>query len=333
MTVIKSTFQILTLLSILIVAGCMSNIPRSKSPQVSQSQPQIAQSITANEFLPVNSRGTGNYQLGGGDLLSVKVLGASELDRKFRLSTDGTVSYPLIGDLQLGGLSLMQAERLIAQKLSLNYLQNPQVSIFIEEYSSNQVSVTGEVSKPNVYNLTQPRTVVEILALAGGLTAKAGEMVRIQTRQLNPSTGETSNLVFVVNINELLSGQSDLSKLYLASGDALYVPEAGVVYVEGAVNKPGAYALKGEITLRKAMVLAGGAKWSANKSQIGILRQGNPDPILINYQEAVQDSSKDLIVYGGDVVIVDYSIPKRSIEGFYNFLSRIINVGVGYRLD
>ena len=273
----------------------------------------------------------GQYRLGGSDVLEIKVLGAEELDRVIRVSADGSISFPLIGAVQLSGLSISEAENLIASKLSQNYLQNPQVSVYVTEYGANQVTVTGEVQKPDIYNLTQSRSLVEILAIAGGLTKEAGQTIRVNTTQYDPQTGEPKKLVLLLNLEELLSSDDAQSNFILSSGDSIFVAKAGEVFIEGAVEEPGAYPITVDLTLRKALLLAGGIKWEANKSDVGIIRKGYNEPVVLNYQEIEDDRAQDISIQSGDLIIVDYSLPKRSISTFFKGLGRVINVGVGYR--
>lgn len=321
---------IVIVLSGLIVA-CTSSPSAPENINVLASQAnQVNDSLLARNYYAQATRNN-QYQLGGSDVLEIKVLGAEELDRVVRVSADGTVSYPLIGVLRLAGLSVTEAESLLAQKLGQNYLQDPQVSIYIKEYGANQVTITGEVSKPDVYNLTESRTLVEMIAIAGGLTPQAGQTVKVNTTQYDPQTQQPKNLVLLLNIDELLSSDDIKSNFTLSSGDSIYVPKGGEVFVEGAVEEPGSYPITEDLNLRKALILAGGIKWEGDKSSIGIIRKGYNEPVVINYQDIEDDKAQDILIQSGDVVIVDYSLPKRSISTVLKGLGRVINVGVGYR--
>ena len=114
-----------------------------------------------------------NYQIGSGDLLKVEVFGVPDLNRSVRVNASGQISLPLIGAIQAGGLTAEQLAAVIAAQLAKDYLQNPQVTIFIEEFTSQRVTVTGAVKTPNVFPLKGKATLLELVAQAGGTTSVA----------------------------------------------------------------------------------------------------------------------------------------------------------------
>lgn len=114
-----------------------------------------------------------NYQIGSGDLLKVEVFGVPDLNRSVRVNASGQISLPLIGAIQAGGLTAEQLAAVIAAQLAKDYLQNPQVTIFIEEFTSQRVTVTGAVKTPNVFPLKGKATLLELVAQAGGTTSIA----------------------------------------------------------------------------------------------------------------------------------------------------------------
>ncbi len=314
----------------LLISACASNPSSNENLSILQNQAaKVSDSQLAQNYYARADR-NGQYLIGGSDVLEIKVLGAEELDRVIRVSADGTISYPLIGRIRLSGLSVAESEDLIASNLGQNYLQNPQVSVYVTEYGANQVTVTGSVNKPNIYNLTQSRSLVEMIALAGGLTEEAGQVVRVNTTQVDPQTGEAKKLVLLLNIEELLSGEAGSSNFILSSGDSIFVPKAGGVFIEGAVEEPGSYPITENLSLRKALLLAGGVKWEADKSNVGIIRKGYNEPVVINYQQIEDDKAQDISIENGDLIIVNYNTPKRSLGMLFEGLARVVNVGVGY---
>ena len=325
-------FRFASIILLILVTGCYSTGFSGKPITDPMTPTERNANILAASFMQPTIVDR-EYRLGATDVLDIKILGANELNRKVRISGDGTISFPLIGVVNLQGQTLSQAQTMIERRLGESYLQNPQVSIYSDEYGSNQVMVLGQVTKQNVYSLKQPRTIVETLALAGGLTNSAGLTALINTTQFNSQTGVSNQLTLSVEIEELFSGSTPLSSMTLGSGDRIYVPEAGEVYIEGAVEEPGAFAIQGELSLRKALIKAGGVKWTAKKSNIGILKIGYDQPRVVNYNHIINNPDQDILIEAGDVIIVDYSLPKSIAGGFINFASRIINVGVGYRVE
>jgi polysaccharide export outer membrane protein len=109
-----------------------------------------------------------DYRIGSEDLIEIQVFGVDQLTRTVRVNSLGLVSLPLVGNLQVGGLTAQEAEALIAARLADTYLQNPQVSLFIKEYTSQRVTIEGAVNKPGIYPLRGQTTLLRSLALAGG---------------------------------------------------------------------------------------------------------------------------------------------------------------------
>ena len=109
-----------------------------------------------------------DYRIGSEDLLEVQVFGVDQLARTVRVNTFGNISLPLIGTIAVGGLTAQEAERLITTKLGENYLQDPQVGVFIKEFTNQRVTVEGAVQRPGIYPLRGQTTLLRALALAGG---------------------------------------------------------------------------------------------------------------------------------------------------------------------
>lgn len=136
-----------------------------------------------------------DYRIGAQDLLELQVFGISELNRTVRVNSRGFISLPLIGMIQAAGLTSEQLESSLAEKLSKTYLQNPQVSVFIKEYTSQRVTVEGAVKKPGVYPLKGRTTLLQTLAIAEGLTSVA-DANGIKIFRSDPQTGNRTALTF-----------------------------------------------------------------------------------------------------------------------------------------
>jgi polysaccharide export outer membrane protein len=252
-----------------------------------------------------------DYRLGAKDLLEVTVLGVPEINKlEVRVSEDGSITLPFLGQVSVEGLSKGELEIKLASLLEQNILQDAQVTILIKEYQSNRVSVLGAVRNPGTYELLGRRTVLWILSIAGGLTNDAGDEIMI-IRQL--ADGSSSSLRIPLE-DLILKGDPTLN-LPLEPNDIVNIPIDKLVqiYVGGAVNKPGALAVKQSRipTLLQAIMMAGGFSQRASKSGVILKRtdsRGVEQQQKLNVKDIIKGKSKDIPLKEGDIVIVPESI-------------------------
>ena len=195
-----------------------------------------------------------DYVVGAGDVIRVQVFQNPDLTTEARVSEGGVISYPLLGAIRVGGLSPTAVERLIADRLkSGNFLQNPQVTVNIVNFRSQQVSVLGNVNRPGRYPLeTTGMRLTEVLSLAGGVAPAGADEVVLVTRR-----GGAAQRIEVDLVDLFASG--DVSKdPALVAGDVLYVNRAPNYYIYGQVNRPGMYTLERGMTLAQAIAKGGG---------------------------------------------------------------------------
>lgn len=237
------------------------------------------------------------YLLGEGDLLKITVYENNDLTTEARVGGDGEISFPLIGPVKLGGLTVGQAEKKIASLLNDEYLVDPQVTIFISEYRSKKVSILGEVRMPGLYELNSDVTLLDIISKAGGLTEDAGDDVIIKRK--SPSPGIKGESVSV-NLKVLNQG-SEAANVPVQDGDRIYVARAGFVYVTGEVRNPGKFKYEQGMTVMKAIALAEGCAAKADQDGTKLIRK----------KDGVESSSRvkmDTLVQPDDVVSVPESI-------------------------
>ena len=270
------------------------------------------------------------YYLGAGDILQLTVFQVEELNTKVRVNGRGEIILPLLGKIEVGGRSVADVESEVVQRLERDFLQNPQVSLFIEEYRSQQITVMGAVEEPDVYSIRQTRSIFEMLSLAGGLTSEASDRIQVKTTQPDPETGELVPQNLILSVNKLLAGAEAASYLRLSGGDSILVPEAGVVFVEGAVEEPGSYPMESETSVLKAIALAGGVPWTGKEGSVRIIREvsGQAVSIDVDLADIRDQKSEDVILDDGDIVVVSYSPTKRFISGFFRTAGQIF----GYQL-
>lgn len=213
-----------------------------------------------------------------GDLLSVKVYDTPEMTDNYRVDQSGNITLPLCGKVSIQGLSLSDAAtRIEAALKNGQYLANPQVTVDVEQYAGQYVTVLGEVASPGRVQLIAPTTLGEVLAQAGGVTPLAGGTVRIRHGEGSSATEE--DLPF--SRNESTSGTA---AAVIRPGDFVTVNRVGIVYVLGAVNHPGGYVMQedGKLNVAEAIALSGGTIVTAKTNGLRVIRR-KPDGTVLNF--------------------------------------------------
>jgi polysaccharide export outer membrane protein len=252
-----------------ILAGCANNRNVGRNlPPAQLKQDEIAK---INEQLLASARmhtDPSDYLLGSGDLLQIKVFEAEELNTTVRVSSRGYVTLPLLGTVLVKDLSAREAEEKIESLYRVRYIKDPHVSIFVEEHFSRQVTLMGEFRNPGTYDYLSKHRLLDVMALGGGLSDKAGRVVQVR-RYGGSAEGQS---VFIVDLDQLVKeGRSELN-IEINSSDVLFVPEAGTFFVDGAVRRPGSYYIKHKTTVQEAFLEAGGLAPYANKKNATLIR-------------------------------------------------------------
>lgn len=209
-----------------LLAGCVFLGPSSarKSQPAASSQEAQAKSEEAAiaSALAQITEVRPDYKIGPADLIHVTVYQDADLSRKVRVSQNGSISIPLVGAVQIGGLALYDAERVVADKLR-SYLVDPQVSLFIEEYGNKQIYVLGEVKKPGSYAIpTESRlTALEAISIAGGFTAIAA---KDRTKVIRKVSGKSQSLT--VEVSSITKRGEKEKDLPLQPNDVVFVPQS-----------------------------------------------------------------------------------------------------------
>lgn len=228
---------------------------------------------------PVAAQAAVDYRVGPRDQLEITVFGHTDLSGSYTVSADGAISFPLIGSLQVGGRTVREIEAAIVVRLADGFLKNPQVSVRVTDYRSQQVFVMGEVGQPGPVPLTGSLTLLEALAKAGGPSRTAGTEAIVLRRNDSANTGSGPLLigqpgareVARVRLEQLQSGRIE-ENIALQDGDTIIVPTAEPVFVLGQVKTPGPVAYAHDLTVFKALSLAGGLTELASARRIRIVR-------------------------------------------------------------
>lgn len=244
-----------------------------------------------------------DYRLGAGDSIKISVFQNPDLTVETRVAESGVVTYPLIGGVQLGGLSIADAERAIATKLREGgFVQKPQVNILLVQVKGNQVSVLGLVNRPGRYPIETGNTrVSDMLATAGGaltqgVVTTAGITVGSDVAIL---TGIRQGKPFRKEIDVpaiFLSGKSDLD-ITVAGGDVIYVHRAPVFYIYGEVQRAGSYRLERDMTVLQGLAQGGGLTLRGTERGLRIQRRGPTGEMLVISPEKSDAIQPDDVLY------------------------------------
>jgi polysaccharide export outer membrane protein len=197
--------------------------------------------------------GAADIVLGPGDVVKATVYGSPDLAVETRVSEAGGMTFPLLGEVQVGGLSTQQAEKKIAGLLEKGgYLKKAQVNLLITTLASQQVSVLGQVNRPGRYPIEGKRKVLDLLAIAGGINADGGDMVSLVRTRSGNTTRETIDIVDMVRKGEL---NRDVE---VAGGDIIFVERAPRAYITGEVQRPGPFRIERAMTVQQALSAGGG---------------------------------------------------------------------------
>lgn len=233
----------------------------------------------------------GNYLVGAGDVLRIAVYDHVDLNSTVRVNSDGTILYPLIGPVKVGGLTVARVAETLGAALAEGYIVNPQVSVFIEEFRSRKAIIMGQVKSPGLYELSGPSTLLELISKAGGLSTGAGDLVTIKRKVEGREEHLTANLQDLTQ-----RGDSSLD-VPILDGDSVFVAEAGTLYVTGQVNRPNIYKLDNETSVIKAITLAGGFTALAAKNRVKIIRKvAGTEQVLENVPLHAKVLPEDVIV-------------------------------------
>src|SRR3954468_6121644 len=244
-----------------------------------------------------------DYVVGAQDVLTITSYDQADMSGKFTVEADGTFTFPMIGRVKAGGLTLRGLEAAIKTRLKDDgYFRNPQITVAVDTYKSQKVFIVGEVRTPGTYPLSGNMNLVEALARAGStLPTASGEAVIVHAGEnasgpTMPVNEDGKDLVRV-SLRDLENGTLS-SNAALRDGDTVFVPRAQSIYVFGQVKNPGAYSLQQQNTsVLQALSLAGGITDRGSSTRIQIIRiiNGDKKELKVKLSDLVQP---------GDTVIV-----------------------------
>lgn len=308
----STRLELLRRLALIAVVG--TSVFGAAEPATCQTQPQ-----------PPAAAIPSTYTLGPNDQISFLGSDADELvNKQFRIDAEGDINLPMTGRLHAAGLTVRQFEDLVNQRLT-TYIRDPHLVVTTMELRSQPVSVLGAVKAPGTHQLEGRKTLVEMIALAGGFREDAGYAVKI-TREIEwgpiplpNATVDSSNHFSMaeVSIKEILDGHSPAENILIMPHDVISVPKGDLVYVVGDVKKAGGFILaeREHISVLQALSLAEGVDRTADSQHAKILRlqpgQEQRREITVNVKKIFEGSSKDVPMQAGDILFMPSSTAKK----------------------
>jgi len=272
--------------------------------------------------------GPDEYVLGPGDEVNVYVSNVAELNggRSYRVDPQGDVDIPLAGRFQASGRTVAGTKADIIERLK-QYVYEPQVSVDVQAFRSQPVSVIGAVNEPGVHQLEGQKTLLEVLSMAKGLRSDASDSVHV-TRRLEwgniPVSNahlDTSGKFYVADLNlkGLIDGRNPGENIQVKPNDVISIPTADLVYVVGAVNRPGGFVLneRKSMSVLQALSLAGGLAKEAAAQKSRILRSNGsnrPLEVPLNVKDILKGKSNDLGLRGSDILFIPDSATKTVVS-------------------
>jgi polysaccharide export outer membrane protein len=334
---VARTRLVASLLGLILAAGC-STMPENRmagtdlpdQPNGNSAGSTVAADINRNIAAMAMGFRSGDYQIGPEDQLQITLFNIPQGDDgtitprtvTVRVSQQGNITLPLLGEIAVKGLTVTGLEQKLRDHYD-RYMHDPQVGVLVKEFRQ-RVSVIGAVNKPGVYQLRGPQTIIDILAMAGGVTPKAGSQVHVYRQGPGGRESHVIDLSVLVGSTGLINADNAAKiNLPVQAGDMINVPPAGMYFVDGAVRRPGSYPLGRQYYLTQALATAGGVDFELNSNDISIFRRRGPgkvDTIAINLNDVMDGTVPDPQIQPDDVIVVPRSTGKYLVKRFVGSL-------------
>jgi polysaccharide biosynthesis/export protein len=276
-----------------------------------------------------------DYVIGPDDLLNVYIMDVPELSRDYRVSAAGTITVPVLANpLDATGLTLAEFSSLLSRELKTQGLvSDPHITMSVNQSRLHSVAIVGAIRKPQIYSVLTRTTLLDILSQSEGLADDAGNTVIVRRGDIairasrkggggvgSQAQPETDTLT--IDLKRLMEGADPRLNVDIYPGDRITVPRAGIIYVVGAVNKPGGFTMKASahgMTVLQAIALAEDAKNTAKRDQTVIIRNDAQAPegrkqIPVNLKAILEGKSPDTVLQAEDILFVPDSGSKRAFN-------------------
>jgi polysaccharide export outer membrane protein len=299
------------------------------------------------------------YVLGPGDVLAIRAFDFEDLNQHVRVDDDGTITVPLLETIAVAGRTVTEVQSDLTTRLG-EYMFEPHITVFVEEYRSQHVSVIGAVRKPGLVTLTNRGfKVLDAISAAGGMGESASGRIYLlpaeartdlesgaaidiadpaleQTLAMEAAQGgaaaqPATSAPIMIDTNQVGQGvESFFFSLPVRPGDVVVVANSGHFLIQGWVDRPGTYPLRPGLTLRGAMATGGGLSFPAKKNCVRVFRlapAGGTTMYEVNYEDILERTTPDIFIQEGDVIEVASSKLKLVPYGFYKVAVDVIRVG------
>ncbi|MDX8410687.1 MAG: polysaccharide biosynthesis/export family protein [Mariprofundaceae bacterium] len=297
-------------------------IAPASPPTVVAEQTSLQEQLAAMKALKQEKQAL--FTLGKGDVLAISVYGEEDLSiPAVPVRPDGKISFALIGDVQAEGKSVDELTQALTEKLE-EYVRSPKISVVVQQFSSLEYTVVGEVVHPGVYPLVTDVSIVKAIAKAGGLLKGQFHASSVELADLTHAFIARDNKVLPVDFVRLFRQGDMRFNIPLHPGDYIYIPSglSKEIYVLGEVERADLFAFREEITLSKALTMAKGFNADADLSNIHVVRGslGNPVLIVADLKEILQGKAQDVRLQAGDIVYV----PPSHLTSWARMLDKIM---------
>lgn len=311
----------LTAALVAMLAACSS--PPPQRPEIFKpiEKSQTTALMSKEDLALIEESSNPVYRIGSGDVVRVEVFGRPEVSGKHIVGPDGKITVPLAGDLSLGDLTRDEGRALLTERLR-NYFTQPYVSLIIDEYTSNQVTVLGRVERAGVQKFSQSPTLAEVLAGAGAMP-----ILDKQATLTRCAIMRGRDKLIWVDLKALLNGDPAYN-LRMKKGDIVFIPDSSdtSIYVMGQVTRPGSYRLTPRMTVLDALAQAGGPNEDAKPDQIGLYRAGSNTIEIIAFKDLISPKRDvNFAMEDGDVIF----LPRSSMSEF-GYVMRQISPALGF---
>lgn len=272
----------------------------------------------------------GDYLLGSGDLITVTVFETPDLNSEVRVSSRGFVSLPLLDNVKVVNMTAAEAEEEIERLYREKYLHDPHVTVYIKEHVSKQITLVGALTKPGTYDYISKRRLLDVIAIANGLSPKAGSTAYV-TRQ---DVASQKPVNYLVDLDELTKRGNMEQNFEIMGGDVIFVPEAGQCFIDGAIRKPGTYPISAKMTVTEGIALAGGLASYADNDSIKLIRymgKGKKREVLkLSYSDLQGGLGDTIVLKDQDIIFAESSSSGMFMSGT-GFSLGFMGTGINFK--
>jgi polysaccharide export outer membrane protein len=323
-------------LSTLLAAGCSTPPPNPVIPTNGSASAPTAEinRLLASAALNDNPLFSDDYRLGPEDMVGITVFniaggeggGLTPREVTVRVSQQGIVTLPLLGDIRVAGLTVGELQKLLRERYD-KFVYDPEVGVTVRDFRSQRVYLLGSINRAGSIDLTGPKTLIDVLAMAGGVSPRAGNQVHIYRQTPEGRKSYVIDLFALANSVGLINDKTvEVVNLPVQAGDIINVPEAGMFFVDGAVGRAGSFPLGRRYTITQAIALAGGLNQDlADYTNVTIYRTiGNEvKQIRVDLNAIRAGTEIDLPIQTDDFLFV----PISGLKWVWNFyLKQAINM-------